>query len=218
MLGCCDVVDSALLQKMLALQSMQLPNLAKIPHLYHELFKQNVQLFLLKRCLSGDSGLGELLNTDKDIAKRAWAHPNWESLLRSDEGTNYASLIHLQQAYAKQYPVMSDDKVGLTDADLIRAHYRQSKAINLAALAVSAQSYNQLQDRTDQVQSLLNHLKDTPTEKGTMDMNARLLAEVTFTQIEMLRQQTIQNQLLATQAQSQVNGLSEQVRFNQWHP
>ena len=215
-----EVIEAPLLEKMLLLQTTQLPNLAKLPEQLHELVKENTQLSILQNYLSGDTGIENLLNGKSEMEKRLWANAEWESLLKAEGKGSYQSLSNLQQQYAKRYPVTSENNIGqtLTDSDLIRTYYAQSKAINQAALATSAYSYNQLQGHTESIHSLLSHLKDTPTEKASMDMNARLLAEVSFIQLEMLRQQTIQNQLLATQAQANVNGLSDQAKFNQWHP
>lgn len=215
-----EIIEAPLLEKMLALQAAQLPNLAKLPDQLHELERENTQLSILKTYFSGNTGIENLFNGKAEMDQRLWANPQWESLLKAEGGGSYQSLSNLQRQYAKRYPVINENNIGqtLTDDDLIRAYYAQSKAINQAALASSAYSYNQLQGHTQSIHGLLSHLKDTPTEKASMDMNARLLAEVSFIQIEMLRQQTIQNQLLATQAQASVNGLSDQAKFNQWHP
>jgi hypothetical protein len=215
-----EVIEAPLLEKMLALQTAQLPNLAKLPQQLNELVKQTQQLQHVQHTLSGDTGIQHLLNGKTEMNQRCWANPEWESLLQAKGSGSYASLSHLQQQYHTRYPVTSEKNIGqtLTDADLIRVYYAQSKAINQTALASSAYSYNQLHGHTQSIQTLLAHLQDTPTEKASVDMNARLLAEVSFIQLEMLRQQTIQNQLLATQAQANVNGLSNEAKFNQWHP
>ena len=56
--------------------------------------------------------------------------------------------------------------------------------------------------------------KEDSSEKASVDINTRLVAELGFIQIEILRQQNIQNQLSKQpMTQGHVNDMSDQSQF-----
>jgi hypothetical protein len=167
------------------------------------------QLKDVNKNLSGISGYENLLN---DMKNRKWSDDKWTEALNS---AGSSAFKETQRRYDNLYPVNDDKR---KDSQLNKTYYTQSSQITRTALAASAYSYDTLNEHMEMVNGLLKKLATSTTEKQVADLNARLLAEISFIQLEMLKQQNIQTQLIAMQSQSEVNGSSDAQRFNQWQP
>lgn len=176
------------------------------------------QYKFLQKNLSGNFGYGKLLNDDNALHRRQWSNDNWTDVLKASSSGHASAFSNAQRKYDEIYPVKSADNILRTrhGKNLQRTHYEQSHEISRAALAASKQSYDQLNEHIKNLHDMLSKLDDKPSEKAAMDLNARLVAEVGFIQLEMLRQQNIQTQLMATQTQGDVNGMSDQSDFMKW--
>lgn len=194
-------------QQMQNMENNELPNLSQI--------NQN-----LTKYMYGDTGIENILNGQSDMNQRLWSNANWNDVLNQVGGGTYSGFQQQQQAYAQMYPTQNKEQIGqtLTDNDLVRTYYQQNQEVSRAALAASSYSYNTINQHMQNIQSILLQIKNTPTEKASIDMNARLLAEVSYIQLEMLRQQNVQTQLMATQSQGVVNAMSDESKFDQWNP
>ncbi|CAM4400526.1 MAG: hypothetical protein LEGION0398_MBIBDBAK_00232 [Legionellaceae bacterium] len=159
--------------------------------------------------LTGLTHYETLLN---DIKKRQWSADKWTDALSSMGNADFKDA---QKRYEQLYPIHDPNR---KDSQLNNAYYEQSSKVTRTALAASEYSYNTINEHIDTVNQLLKKLTETQTQKQVADLNVRLLAEVSFIQLEMLKQQNIQTQLIATQSQREVNGLSDSKRFNQWNP
>lgn len=223
-----DPIADALLTQMEALQSTNLSNLAELPKQLDQLQKsfsqlklQNQNLKTIQGYMTGDSGFEDILNGNSDMNARLWSNDKWSDVLQSTNGANTQGFTSMQKQYSGMYPVVDKDQIGgddIKDTDLIRAQYEQQKNISRAALAASAYSYNTINQHMQNIKTILANIKNTQTEKASMDMNARLLAEVSYIQLEMLKNQDMQTQLMATESQGQVNGMSDESKFSQWNP
>jgi type IV secretion system protein VirB5 len=166
----------------------------------------------LKNDLTGKFGHGNL--TDKDLAQYTWSNDSWESALSmSNKSPEFRAA---QQRYADMYETPKEI-TGVSS--LTQTQYQQSRDINRAALASSSYSYTLISEHAESVKNILAKLeaKDKLTEKEAVDLNARLIAELCFIQLEMLKQQNIQTQLVATFTQTNVNSLSEESQFLAWN-
>lgn len=213
-----DATDAYWLSMMFALQNTQLPNLLKQ---FTQLQTANTNLNTIQGYMSGDTGIENILNTQSDVNQRLWSNSNWQDVLNNIGGGNAQAFSQYQQSYSTLYNgLVSKEQLGqtLTDNDLIRTNYQQNQQISRAALASSEYSYNTINQHIQNIHDILAQLSQTQTEKASMDMNARLLAEVSYIQLEMLRQQNFQTQLMATSSQGQVDSLSDQAKFDQWNP
>ena len=170
--------------------------------------------------LSGNFGYGNYLNGTSDLNQKLWSNNNWSDVLDNIGGGNAQQFSLAQQAYANTYPVVSSNQIGqtLNNNDLTRVQYQQASNVDRAALAGSSYSYDQINTHIQDIHTILAMLENQPSEKAAVDLNTRLVAEVSFIQLEMLKQQDIQTQLMATQSQNSVNGLSDESKFNQWNP
>lgn len=185
----------------------------------HDLSKtNNKQYDFLQHNLSGNYGYGHLLNNTSDMYHRQWSNDSWVDVLRASNNGHASAFADAQRNYDRLYPVVSADHIAPTRSrdNLTRTHYQQSSEISRAALAASSYSYDQINEHIKNIHDMLAMLENEPSEKAAIDINTRLVAELGFIQIEMLRQQNIQNQLTATQTQGEVNGMSEQSQFMQW--
>lgn len=172
----------------------------------------------IQKELTGKYGFGNLLNSDDEIKNRKVTPNQWEDALKNSDGNKaYQSAF---KNYNKIYKANSADKIAPASSSdknhLIKDHYERSQEINRAALAASEASFNEINQHIQNIHDMIAQLEDAskvPNEKAAVDLNARLVAENAFIQVEMLRQQTIQNQLLAMQSQSAINGMSDQADF-----
>ena len=178
------------------------------------------QLDFLKTNINGNYGYGKLFNGTDDLNSRQWSNNSWVDVLNEVSDHKTSAFADAQKKYEQLYPVSNPEEIGKyrKDGGLVRAYYKQSSQISRAALASSSYSYDQINKHIENLHAILAKLDDQTTEKAAIDLNARLVAELGFIQLEMLRQQSIQNQLTATNTQGEVNGLSDQARFMQWKP
>ena len=192
-------------------QLSQLKDLSKINSKQYDYLVNN---------LSGNFGYGNLLNGTSDLNKRQWSNDNWVDVLNEASGGNASAFAAAQKKYDQLYPVKAANEIVSTRGkdNLARTHYQQSSQISRAALAASSYSYDQLNEHIKNLHDMLAKLDSQPSEKAALDINARLVAELGFIQLELLRQQTFQNQLSATQTQGEVNGMSDQSQFMKWNP
>lgn len=174
----------------------------------------------LTSTLQGNFGYGNLLNTQSDLNQMQWSNSNWQDVLNNVGGGNAQQFSIAQQAYANLYPIVNSSQIGqtLTNNDLTRIQYGQQSSISRAALTASSYSYNDINQHIQNIHNILAMLENQPSEKAAIDLNTRLIAEVSFIQLEELKQQDIQTQVIATQSQGVVNSLSDSSKFNQWNP
>jgi type IV secretion system protein VirB5 len=171
----------------------------------------------LKANLQGNYGYGSLFNDATHLQHRQWSNDNWTDVLNASTGRNSA-FMQAQEKYNQMYPVRKASEILPTRSqnNITRTHYEQSRQISRSALATSSYSYDQINDHIKNLHDMLEKLDSQTSEKAAIDLNARLVAELGFIQLELLRQQNIQTQLIATQTQGEVNGTSEEAQFMQW--
>jgi type IV secretion system protein VirB5 len=166
----------------------------------------------LKGDLTGKFGYGNL--SDSELKQYTYSNDDWEDVLSMSNAN--ADFKAAQQRYAELYS--TPEKVqGVTS--LVQTQYQQGRSISRAALAASSESYNLVAEHMQSVKDILSKLEATDhtvTEKEALDLNARLIAELCFIQLEVLKQQNIQNQITATNSQAGINGQSEQGDFLNW--
>lgn len=180
----------------------------------------NKQFGFLQKNLQGNYGYGGLLNDNNALNQRQWSNDSWVDVLNESNNGHVSAFTAAQKKYDQLYPVVNPDKIVSTRSqnNLARTYYQQSSEISRAALAASSYSYDKLNEHIKNLHDMLAKLDSQTSEKAAIDINARLVAELGFIQLELLRQQTMQNQLIATQTQGEVNGMSDQAKFMQWHP
>ena len=178
---------------------------------------QQSTLAELQQDLRGNFGYGNLFNSTQDLEKRQWSGNSWLEALNQSNTSKTSTFVQAQQSYTKLYPLVNAAQIA-PEGSLKRSFYLQSSQINRTALAASSYSYDQMNQHIERIHTILAQLEKQPSEKAAIDLTARLMGEVGFLQVEGLKQQSIQNQIAATESQNTVNGMSDQSRFMQWNP
>lgn len=170
--------------------------------------------------LEGNFGYGNLYNTANDVVQRQWSNNNWIDVLNMVNSDQHSAFYQAQKNYAERYQIMNPTQFGSQQGitALNKQYYSDSSAVSRAALAASSYSYNQINQHMQTIHDILQKLENQPSEKAALDLNARLVAELSFIQLEQLRMQNIQTQLIANHSQGEVNGMSDQANFMQWNP
>lgn len=167
--------------------------------------------------LTGHYNMGNLYNSTNDQADRLWSNQSWQNVLVAASGGNSARFQELLKSYQDKYPSLDQAQITPFNPNSLKAQtYSQNAKTNLAGLSVSEYSYNSLQDRIKKLQGLLNQIEQTSNEKATLDLQARILAEIGFVQLELLRLQSVQTQLTAMHNQGITNGTTQDAGFVKW--
>lgn len=205
------------LKKIYNLESQLLPNLSRLSDIESAITNSSQLLQILQRNTYGNYGYGNLLNNTTDLNRRLWSNDKWMDVLAKSNSNNSA-FMQAQETYARLYPSREPTQVRTTlqPNDLTRTYYEQTRNLNRAALATSNYSYDTINQHIRQIHDIVLKLEEHPEQKAAIDLNTRLVAELGFIQLEMLKQQSIQTHLLATQSQQHVNGMSNESRFLDW--
>lgn len=205
------------LKKIYELEGQYLPQLTNLGALQSAIINSTNIMQTLQRSLYGNYGYGNLLNNQTDLDNRLWSNDKWIDVLAKTNANNSA-FMQAQEMYERLYPSREPSQVRTTlqEADLNRTYYQQTRNLNRAALATSSYSYDNINQHIRNLHDMIKKLEDHPEEKAAIDLNTRIAAELGFIQLEILKQQTIQTQLIATQSQQHVNGMSDESKFLEW--
>lgn len=213
------VIDPAEILKTVELINQAKDQITKLSDL-QQLGKD--QLGFLQKNLNGNFGYGNFLNGNKELSARQWSNGSWLDVLAGKNTGSSSAFADAQKEYEKMYPLVGSGSIATsrTNGGLARTYYQQSSQISRAALAASSMGYDKINDHIQRLHDILAELEKEPnkSEKAAIEINARLVAELGFIQLELLRQQTIQNQLAAMQSQGNVNGMSDEANFMKWNP
>lgn len=192
----------------------QLTALKDVKHLNEALKEVEEQQL---SAVTGHYNMGNLYNSVHDQSERIWSNENWQRVLEQASGGNSARFQELLKSYRDKYPALSQTQItSLNPNSLKTKTYQDNSRTNLAGLSVSEYTYNNVNDRIKKLQGLLNQIEQTPNEKASLDLQARLLAEIGFVQLELLRLQSVQTQLTAMHNQGLTNGTTQDAGFVKW--
>ena len=151
---------------------------------------------------------------------KTWSQDDWDDLLTGVDEDKYSEIATLMDTYQSKYPVLESGKPDSVSVDnLVGTTYEQEAGTYRAGLATSQYSYNQINDRIAQLQSLLAKVDNegyNKNEKAALDLNSRIAAEVGFIQLEMMRLQSIALQVESTREQSQLNAETIDKKFTHY--
>lgn len=150
-----------------------------------------------------------MADTKADQNARLWSADDWNAVLQQASGGNNARLQELMQSYSALYPILKTEQGGTINPDkLVSTNYTQKGQTYNAALSTSAYTYDDINNQIGKVETLLADVDNTgknQNEKAAMDLNSRLVAELAFIQLQMLKLQSIHTQMEATKNQSEFN-------------
>ncbi len=151
-------------------------------------------------------GMGDNPN---DQNARLWSANDWNSVLEQASGGNADRFQQLMQSYAALYPTLQKGQTQPIDpSKLVNTTYTQSGQTYNAALSSSAYIYDDINNRINKLETILAQVDDAnknQNEKAAIDLNSRLVAELGFIQLEMLKLQSVHTQMEATKDQGELN-------------
>ncbi len=165
--------------------------------------------------LSKNYGMSE---SEIERENRLWSADDWNNVLIAPSSGNPAKFNSLKKYYSTNYPLLSDS-APLKLTQLSKNTYQNQNKTYNAALVTSAYSYDDINNRINKLDSILKEVDDTdknPNVKAATDLNSRLVAEVGFIELEMLKMQSISTQMQATHNASDLNGDTIDQQFFKW--
>lgn len=208
------VSDAALLLKAVE----QLRQLQEQYNLLNDTY-QNAQSQLdsinrLKEYNSGSYGHGSF-NNGVD-ALNGWKNnaEDWRDAIENIAGGNKARYEELVSNYEKSHPMLSDDAYsrGSTPERLNQFKYR--KKVNKAISVETTKTFNEINERLKNINTLALRIDETQNTKSAMDLNSRLVAELAYIAMMNLKLQTLVSQQLAENSADELMEEGELVQFN----
>jgi hypothetical protein len=148
-------------------------------------------------------------DSESDREARLWSANDWQSVLNQASGGNNDRFQQLMKSYSEKYPTLASGGGANMNMDsLVKANYRDTGKTLNAAMATSEYAYNDVNARIKKLETLLAYVDDegkNQNEKAAMDLNSRLVAELGFTQLEILKMLSIDMQMNAMNLQEQQN-------------
>lgn len=171
----------------------------------------------LKKLHEGHYGLGDLKNTAADLRNRQWSPETWEDALQNLAGGNKARYDALVKAYEKNNDFLSDDEFAKGASQASVKQYKKKRAVNEAVTVQTTYAFDELSKHIKTVHELSSKIESSSNEgtKSALDLNARLLAEIAYIQVQSLKLQALMSQQNAQNAADDIWAESERSRFNQ---
>ncbi len=138
-----------------------------------------------------------------------WSADDWDDALKTVSGGNNSRYQELKAAYTTKNPTLLDNGGQTISAHQLTSNsYSQKVATVNTALAGSQYTYETHNQRVRNLQDLENMIDNTSlnaNEKAAIDLNSRLVAEQSFILLDLLKQNSMQVQMQASDLQSDVN-------------
>ncbi len=146
-------------------------------------------------------------DTEAEQNARLWSADDWDQVINQASGGNNERFQQLMTSYSSMYPNVNSSK-NIKVKNLEATSYSQQGQTTNAALAASNYTYDEINDHIKNLETILHQVDDenkNQNEKAAIDLNSRLVAELGFIQIELLKLQSIHTQMDATKNQSELN-------------
>ena len=207
-----DPITDALetLSKIYGVQTDMLDNTANMVDLNQKISEfSEAQLKQLQTQWTALTKSYGMRDSASDREARLWSADDWSSVLNQAAGGNNDRLQQLMKSYAEKYPTIASGSGSNINMDsLIKSTYQDTGKTLNAAMATSEYAYNDVNARIKKLEALLAFVDDegkNQNEKAATDLNSRLVAELGFTQLEMLKMLSINMQMNAMNLQKQYN-------------
>ena len=185
-----------------------------------QLEQQYAQMQQQYNSLTGSRNMGGLFNSPIEQQMRQYAPSSWQQSLNVlQQGGlpgNAADVARAAQSFARsQGLTRSGTQVfpghGGNNADALA--YTSSSNTTAAAAGLSQAAYDQTQARMQRVQQYLQQINSSPDLKASIDLNARLLAELNEALAQMIQLQAAQMQMAGTASAAHLRGTVEESAF-----
>lgn len=202
-------------------------NLAQAVQQYVQLTQQLAQLkqqydqqVRQYESLTGLRNMGRLFDGEVERQMRSYAPTSWQQSLQVlQQGGlpgNAADVVQAAKSFAQQQGI--NVKADLVfpanngDNDSARTYTAETNTAAVSA-GISATAYDQAQTRMQRVQSYLQQIDDTPDLKASIDLNARLMAEVNESLVQLIQMQAAQMQTLSASNAAFLRGKARDAAF-----
>lgn len=161
---------------------------------YDMLKKQYDELVALKDSVTGNYGMGILLNGIDDEASRRALPQTWQEVVEMQKKGFYGDLL---QHYSEMLPKIDTNLLSANQKDRDVVGYKLSKDNTQSAFAATEAVYNQLDKRLKTIEELMGQIDKTQNVKEAMDLNSRIVAETGFISLDLARLNSMQLSLQA---------------------
>lgn len=190
---------------------IDIANLAQAIQQYIQLTEQLAQLqqqytqqVRQYQSLTGLRNMGQLFNSSVEQQMRSYAPTSWQQSLQVlQQGGlpgSAADVVRAAQTFAQQHGINATANLVFPanggDNDSARA-YTAATSTAAASAGLSAAAYDQSQARMQRVQAYLQQIDNAPDLKASIDLNARLMAEVNESLTQMIQLQAAQMQTVS---------------------
>lgn len=204
------------------MQSMQqlLQMIAQLEQLKQQ-YDQQVQQY---QALTGGRSMGALFNSSADQQMRQYAPATWqESLQVLQQGGlpgNAADVARAAQGFAQSAGIVQTGAQvfpggGGSNADALA--FTANASATAAAAGLSQAAYDQTQTRMQRVQQYLDQINNTGDLKASVDLNARLLAELNESMTQLIQLQAAQMQVLSSNNAAVLHGKVQDAAFTPYN-
>ncbi len=143
----------------------------------------------------GKGGVGDIYN---DIMRGVntwnWTAETWEKELQDLSGGNPARYAQLEKQYDTYYPSKSKESYQLGATQDAASVYSRGVTINKAVIADTTKQFDDIEKHLKEVNDLSKQINLAETTKEAVDLNSKILSEMAYIQLSMLRMQTLVNQ------------------------
>lgn len=169
----------------------------------------------LARGIQGNYGFGNLENDLTSLKQRKWSPNSWEEALRGMSGGNKARYRELLAHYKENNPTLSQAEYEKGASPRLYKRYAREISVNQAVVVNSSYAFNDINRHLETIHRLSKQIEKTENLKASMDLNARLLAEVAYIQVQNLKLQALLNQQTASLQSSKIAQKTVNASFNQ---
>ena len=167
--------------------------------------------------ITGSRGMGGLFNSGSEQQMRMYAPASWQQSLQVlQQGGLPGSAADVQrasQAFAMTQGITQTGAQVFPGNPGNAQAYTASTGATAAAAGLSQAAYDQTQARMQRVQQYLSQINSTPDLKASIDLNARLLAEVNEALTQMIQLQAAQIQVQGSANAAQLRGKVQEAAF-----
>lgn len=169
-----------------------------------QLQQQYTQQVRQYESLTGLRNMGQLFNSSVEQQMRSYAPTSWQQSLQVlQQGGlpgSAADVVRAAQTFAQQHGINATANLVFPanggDNDSARV-YTAATSTAAASAGLSAAAYDQSQARMQRVQGYLQQIDNAPDLKASIDLNARLMAEVNESLTQMIQLQAAQMQTVS---------------------
>lgn len=181
---------------------------------YHNAQEQLNQQKQLVSNSQGHYGFGNFQNTNNDFQQRNWSPNSWENALKGLSGGNADRYQQLLKDYQNNHPTLSSSDFEKGASTDLSKRYQQDIQTNQAASVNATYAFNDIEQALKNVHELSMQIEKSPNTKSSLDLNARLMAEMAYIQIQELKMQAILNQQMAQQSADRISSATLAAKFN----